>query len=156
MHDKNHYQKSIIRYFESKNQLGLFISYKRNENRKSKTIVETPHPFLKWAGGKRQLISQLDEFIPLNYNKYIEPFVGGGALFFYLLPSNAILVDNNLELINCYRVIKENVENLIFSLEKHKYEKEYYYKIRSMDRNPQKFMNISDIEKASRTIFLNK
>ncbi len=123
---------------------------------KNKTIVGTPHPFLKWAGGKRQLIRQLDKFVPINFNKYIEPFVGGGALFFYLLPSNAILIDNNLELINCYRVIKENVESLILSLEKHRYEKECYYKIRAMDRNPQTFMNLSDIEKASRTIFLNK
>ncbi|MFW9945460.1 MAG: DNA adenine methylase [Candidatus Odinarchaeota archaeon] len=119
-------------------------------------MVGTPHPFLKWAGGKRQIISQLDKFIPLNFNKYIEPFVGGGALFFYLLPSNAILIDNNLELINCYRVIKENVDDLILSLEKHKYEKEYYYKIRAKDRNPKIYMNLSDIEKASRTIFLNK
>ncbi|MFX0020040.1 MAG: DNA adenine methylase [Promethearchaeota archaeon] len=156
MHEKNHYQKSIIRYFELENQLDLFITSKRNENKKKKAIVGTPHPFLKWAGGKRQLISQLDKFIPPNYNKYIEPFVGGGALFFYLLPTNAILIDNNLELINCYRVIKEEVESLIISLEKHKYKQEYYYKIRAMDRNPQTFKNITDIEKASRTIFLNK
>ena len=97
MHEKNNYQKSIIRYFESENQLDLFVSSKRNENKKNKTIVGTPHPFLKWAGGKRQLISQLDKFIPINYNKYIEPFVGGGALFFYLLPPNATLIDNNLK-----------------------------------------------------------
>ena len=156
MHEKNHYQKSIIRYFELENQLDLFITSKRNEKKKKKAIVGTPHPFLKWAGGKRQLISQLDKFIPPNYNKYIEPFVGGGALFFYLLPTNAILIDNNLELINCYRVIKEEVESLVISLEKHKYKQEYYYRIRAMDRNPQIFMNLTDIEKASRTIFLNK
>ncbi|MCP4760749.1 MAG: Dam family site-specific DNA-(adenine-N6)-methyltransferase, partial [archaeon] len=128
----------------------------REENRKKSKISNIPHPFIKWVGGKRQLIPQIDKFIPKRFNNYIEPFVGGGALFFYLLPENAILIDNNPELINCYNVIQNNVENLIQSLKKHKNEKEYFYEVRSFDRNAEKFAKFSDVEKASRTIFLNK
>jgi len=115
-----------------------------------------PHPFLKWAGGKRQLISQMDKFFPKNYNKYIEPFIGGGAVFFHLLPENSIISDSNPDLINCYNVIKEDVEGLIKSLKKHKYEKDYYYEIRALDRDQNKYAELSDIEKASRSIYLNK
>lgn len=114
------------------------------------------YPFLKWAGGKRQLIPKMKNFFPKSYNNYIEPFVGGGAVFFYLLPETAILIDNNLELINCYRVIKKDLDKLIVSLKEYKYEKDYYYKIRALDRIPEIYNKLSDIEKASRTIFLNK
>ena len=114
------------------------------------------YPFVKWAGGKRQLISQMDIFFPKNYNKYIEPFIGGGAVFFHLLPDNSIISDNNPDLINCYKVIKEDVEGLIKSLKKHRYEKNYYYEIRALDRDCKKFAELSDVEKASRSIYLNK
>ncbi len=115
-----------------------------------------PHPFLKWAGGKRQLIFQMDQYFPKDFNKYIEPFVGGGAIYFYLLPEYAILIDNNQDLINAYNVIKINVSRLIKSLKKHKNEKEYYYEIRKIDRNPEVFRDWSNIEKASRTIYMNR
>ena len=128
----------------------------RSLNRASKQIVDVPKPFLKWAGGKRQLIQQIDEYIPRKFNKYIEPFVGGGALLFYLLPEKAIIIDNNEELINCYRVIKNNVSQLVELLKAHKNEKNYFYKIRALDREPDKFRKLTDIEKASRTIFLNR
>ncbi|NVM43551.1 MAG: DNA adenine methylase [Candidatus Lokiarchaeota archaeon] len=114
------------------------------------------HPFLKWAGGKRQLIPQMDKFFPKKYNKYIEPFIGGGAVFFYLLPENSIISDNNPDLINCYKVVKEDVEGLIESLKKHRYEKDYYYEIRSLDRDQNQYAELSDVEKASRSIYLNK
>ncbi|MFX0076645.1 MAG: DNA adenine methylase [Candidatus Hermodarchaeota archaeon] len=120
------------------------------------TQNKTPHPFLKWAGGKRQLIPQMEEYLPKNYDKFIEPFVGGGAVFFHLLPSKSIISDNNPDLINCYKVIKEDVEALIKSLRKHKYEKNYYYQIRALDRDHSKFAELSDVEKASRSIYLNK
>ena len=84
--------------------------------------VPHPKPFLKWAGGKRQLISQMEPYFPLEMSNYIEPFVGGGAVFFHLLPQEAILIDNNPVLINVYNVIKNNVEKLIDSLKKHKNE----------------------------------
>lgn len=116
----------------------------------------SPHPFLKWAGGKRQLISQMDKFFPKNYNKFIEPFIGGGAIFFHLHPDNSIISDNNPDLIICYKVIKEDVEDLIKSLKKHRYEKKYYYEIRALDRDRKKYAELSDVEKASRSIYLNK
>lgn len=128
----------------------------REINKKARSIVDVPKPFVKWAGGKRQLISQMDQYFPKDYNNYIEPFVGGGAIFFYLLPKKAVLIDNNKELINVYKIIKNNVRDLIESLKNHENKEEYYYKIRKMDRNPEIFNNLSDVEKASRTIYLNR
>jgi len=115
-----------------------------------------PHPFLKWAGGKRQLIPQMIKYFPKHFNKYIEPFIGGGAVFFQLLPERAILIDINEELINCFKVIKNNVKELIEILKNHKNEKKYYYQIRSLDRTDRTYKNLSDVEKASRTIYLNR
>ncbi|MFX1276675.1 MAG: DNA adenine methylase [Promethearchaeota archaeon] len=124
-------------------------------------ITSNPKPFLKWAGGKRKLIKQMSKFFPQNFNNYIEPFVGGGAVFFYLyskrkLNNKIVLIDNNKELINCYKVIKNNIEELIELLYHHKNEKKYYYEIRSKDRNPEIYKKMSDVEKASRTIYMNK
>ena len=111
-----------------------------------------PKPFVKWAGGKRQLINILINEIPKEgFNTYIEPFVGGGALFFEVLPQKAIVNDLNKELINAYLVIKNNVNNLIESLKEHKNEEEYFYKIRAL--NPER---LTSVERASRFIFLNK
>jgi len=114
------------------------------------------YPFVKWAGGKRQLLPQMEKYFPKHYNRYIEPFIGGGAVFFHLIPENSIISDDNPDLINCYKVIKDDVESLIKSLKKHIYEKIYYYEIRALDRDVKKFAELSDIEKASRSIFLNK
>ena len=122
----------------------------------SSRFTNKPYPFVKWAGGKRQLINQMGAFFPINFNKYIEPFIGGGAVFFHLLPKKAILSDINFELINCYKVIKNNVVELIDSLSNHKYEKKYYYQIRALDRDKTSYSKLSNIEKASRTIYLNK
>ncbi|MHA1585139.1 MAG: DNA adenine methylase [Promethearchaeota archaeon] len=119
------------------------------------TSTKIPHPFLKWAGGKRQLLSQIDEFLPKSITHYIEPFVGGGALFFHLLPKKAILIDTNPVLINVYQVIKNNVEELIHLLKQHRNEKDYFYQIRNIDRTKE-YDKWTDIEKASRTIFLNR
>lgn len=114
-------------------------------------------PFLKWVGGKRQIIPEIKKYLPkgLSNTTYCEPFIGGGALLFYLQPQKAIINDFNNELINVYRVIKYNVEELIIDLAKHKNEVDYFYQIRSIDRNPL-FINLTDIEKASRIIYLNK
>ncbi len=130
--------------------------------RKKRSNGKIPHPFLKWAGGKRQLIPQLKSYIPKKFNKYIEPFVGGGAVFFYLYREGflknrkAILIDINKELINCYKVIKNDVTELIKSLRNHKNEKNYFYKIRELDRNFETYNKMSATEKASRIIYLNK
>nr|MDO8112714.1 DNA adenine methylase [Candidatus Sigynarchaeota archaeon] len=122
----------------------------------ARTSNDIPHPVLKWAGGKRQLLPQLTKFVPERYGTYIEPFVGGGALFFHLHPERAILIDNNPELMNVYAVIKNNVRDLIASLAKHKNEITYYYTMRNVDRRQENFSKWSDIERASRTIYLNR
>ncbi len=137
-----------------------YTSIIQKKSRKLKR--EIPHPFLKWAGGKRQLISQMSSYFPKNFSKYIEPFVGGGAVFFYLFlnkmlkDKEVILIDINPELINCYKIIKNNTNELIKSLKNHMNEKEYYYKIRAKDRSLVEYNKMSNIEKASRTIYLNK
>jgi len=113
--------------------------------------VAKPKPFVKWAGGKRQLIKILTNNLPPSYNRYIEPFVGGGALLFEVLPYKAIINDINTELINAYTVIKDDIDALIEDLKKHKNEEEYYYKIRSLDTE-----KLSAVERASRFIYLNK
>ena len=123
-----------------------------------KLINAKPRPFVKWVGGKRQLLKQFRElglYPPEAFNPitstYHEPFVGGGAVFFDLLPKNAKLYDLNNELVISYIVIKNNVEELIKSLQKHIYDKEYYLEVRA-----KKVENLSDVEIASRFIFLNR
>lgn len=124
----------------------------------SHIISEKPKPFVKWVGGKRQLLAQfrlMNLYPPEKFNpksgKYFEPFVGGGAVFFDLLPEKAYLSDLNNELVVTYNVIKNDVENLIKSLKKHKLDKEYFLKIRA--QNPEK---LSDFNTASRFIYLNR
>jgi DNA adenine methylase len=112
-------------------------------------------PFVKWAGGKSQLISEITKYLPNKFNSYFEPFVGGGALFFKLQPSKGIISDINPELINLYEVIKLNVEKLINDLKTHKHEENYYYELRNADRDDD-YKNWSKIKKASRFIYLNK
>ena len=114
-------------------------------------------PFLKWVGGKRQLMPSIVDHLPENIKdyKYIEPFIGGGAVFFNLQPKNAVINDYNEELINVYQVIKDNLDELIIDLKKHKNEAEYFYSIRSLDRNGE-FKKLSAVQRASRLIFLNK
>ena len=152
----NKFQGSILNYFGEDNKIGSLRNFKRRQNKKNKKIVAVPHPFIKWAGGKKQLLGQIDKYLPKNFIRYLEPFVGGGALFFYLLPNRVILIDNNEGLINCYRVIQNKIGELINSLKKHKNEKNYFYKIRSIDRIPEEFKKLSAVERASRTMFLNK
>ena len=114
-------------------------------------------PFLKWVGGKRQLMPTIVEHLPENIKdyKYIEPFIGGGAVLFNLQPKNAIINDFNEELINVYQVIKNNLDELIIDLKKHKNEADYFYSIRSLDRNGE-FKKLTAVKRASRIIFLNK
>ncbi|HAC62104.1 MAG TPA: DNA methyltransferase [Cyanothece sp. UBA12306] len=113
-------------------------------------------PFLKWAGGKRQLMPEIRKNMPKNYNIYYEVFIGGGALLFNLQPSQAVINDSNKELINCYEVIRDNPEELIENLKEYKNNKTHFYRIRELDRNPQEYSKLSHVEKASRIIYLNK
>lgn len=108
-------------------------------------------PFLKWAGGKTQLLSELSEYIPSIFNKYIEPFIGGGAFYFFLNPKKAIISDSNLDLITTYQVVRDDVESVIKILSRHKNDEDYFYSIRSLD-----VKNMTEIERAARLIYLNK
>ncbi|POB12047.1 DNA adenine methylase [Sulfobacillus sp. hq2] len=112
-------------------------------------------PFLKWAGGKRQLLPELRRYYPKNFHRYYEPFVGAGAVLFDLQPLQAVVNDMNSELINTYRVVANDVEALIANMAKHHNDKEYYYQLRGLDRTAQ-YRELTDVERASRIIFLNK
>jgi len=118
------------------------------------SIVKKPQPFLKWAGGKRQLLSNLLKEIPSDYKarRYIEPFLGGGALFFELTPNESILSDLNEDLINCYNVVKESPFELINSLKDYKINESFYYKV----RDKWDLSSLDNIEKASRLFYLNR
>jgi DNA adenine methylase len=121
-------------------------------------IEEKPKPFVKWVGGKRQLLKQfrlMNLYPPEKFNiktgRYFEPFVGGGAVFFDLLPEKSFLSDLNSELVITYNVIKNDVDRLINSLKKYEYEKEFFLKVRSMQPKQLPYVEI-----ASRFIYLNR
>lgn len=113
------------------------------------------YPIVKWVGGKRQLMFELLKKMPKSYNRYFEPFIGGGALFFELQPENAYISDMNEELINLYSVVRDNVYELIQDLSKHEVSKEYFLEIRNIDRT-EKYAELSNIKRASRFIYLNR
>ena len=113
-------------------------------------------PVLKWVGGKRQLIEIFLDLIPENFSYYCEPFLGGGALFFYLQPKNAFINDINSDLILVYKIIRDDVENLISELENFKNNSDFFYYVRNLDRNKEIFNSLSDVQRAARIIFLNK
>lgn len=112
-------------------------------------------PFLKWAGGKKQLLPQLMSRIPESFGTYYEPFLGGGALFFELQPELACISDINTELVNCYKVVKNAPSELIKALSQHRYESEHYYSVRNIDRHDD-YLSWSSVQRASRLIYLNK
>ncbi len=117
-------------------------------------------PFVKWAGGKRQIINKLNELVPYEYNTYYEPFVGGGALLFELAPKKAVINDYNAELINVYNVLcdEEKFKHMCKALNTHEanHSEEYYYEIRNKDRNKKSYNRLADYTRAARTIYLNK
>ena len=112
-------------------------------------------PFTKWTGGKRQLLPVIRELMPKKYNRYFEPFVGGGALFFDLAPKHAVINDFNAELINCYQQIKDNPQELIEILKVHQEynSKEYYLDLRSADRDERIDM-MSEVQRAARILYM--
>lgn len=113
-------------------------------------------PFVKWVGGKRQLLNEIEKHIPEQFSRYYEPFVGGGAVLFHVQPKNAVINDSNEELVNLYNIIKESPEELIEDLKKYKNEEKYFYEVRGIDREKEKYLELSNIQRASRIIFLNK
>lgn len=114
-------------------------------------------PFLKWVGGKRQLLQVITPLLPARIAQYTyaEPFIGGGALLFHLQSRNVIINDFNSELINVYEVIRDFPDDLIAHLKSHVNEAEYFYELRGLDRTPE-FETLTTIERASRVIYLNK
>jgi DNA adenine methylase len=114
-------------------------------------ILGTQKPFLKWAGGKSQMINDLLKYAPTDFKKYIEPFVGGGAFYFSLNHSNCIISDLNEELVTTYKQVKANVHEIITILNTYKNTETFFYKIRSLATN-----KLSEVERAARLIYLNK
>lgn len=114
-------------------------------------LLAQTKPFLKWAGGKTQLLTELMSKVPERCGNYIEPFIGGGALFFAVQPRSGVIADSNPELINVYRCIANNVEAVIEHLRKFKNVEADYYKVRS-----EKFADLEPTYAAARTIYLNR
>ena len=126
--------------------------------------VTQPGPIIKWAGGKAQLLSQFEPFFPASFQRYLEPFVGGGAVFFHLYNQGRlegreiILIDRLEELINAYRVARDQVQNLIVELRRHepyKHDANYYYEVRAWDRHSD-YRQRGDVQRAARFIYLNR
>ncbi|MGD8625679.1 MAG: DNA adenine methylase, partial [Anaerolineae bacterium] len=121
-------------------------------------------PFVKWAGGKGQLLSQFEPYFPARFAGYVEPFLGGGAVFFHLYNrgrlagKKVVLLDRLEELINCYRVVRDRPEALIAELrrhEPHKLDEDYYYRLRAWDRQPD-YARRGPVARAARFIFMNR
>ncbi|MDZ4769684.1 MAG: DNA adenine methylase [Chloroflexota bacterium] len=110
-------------------------------------------PVLKWAGGKAALIPQFLPHLPSpdHYARYIEPFIGGAALFFYLQPENALLFDLNPHLVELYVTVRDHVDDLIVALKKHHNDHDYFYEVRAQQTEA-----LTPIERAARFIFLNR
>lgn len=112
-------------------------------------------PFLKWAGGKKRLLSAYDPLFPAHFDTYHEPFLGGGAVYMYLAHTKhierGILSDVNAELIHLYRVVRDDVERLIAEASAYPYEKDFYYAIRARDPR-----EMTSVERAARMLYLNR
>ena len=117
-------------------------------------------PFVKWAGGKRQIMDKLLEFKPRKFRHYYEPFVGGGALLLELLPIHATINDSNKELMYVYKCLRNKCLFKKFwelcKLHEENHSEEYYYKIRDLDRKKTVYAKMTMVEKAARCVYLNK
>ena len=117
-------------------------------------------PFVKWAGGKRQVINELKKYVPNEFNTYYEPFIGGGALLFELSPKRAVINDSNKELMNVYEVLcdekKFNKMCRVLNNYEVNHSEEFFYEIRNKDRDKAKFKRMPDYKRSARTIYLNK
>ena len=117
-------------------------------------------PFVKWAGGKRQIIDKLLKYAPHEFDTYYEPFVGGGAFLFELSPKKAVINDSNQELMNVYKVLcdEDKFKKMCSVLNHYEvcHSEEFFYEIRNKDRNKNTYNRLSDYTKAARTLYLNK
>lgn len=112
---------------------------------------DSPRPFLKWVGGKRQLLPELRKRVPARFGRYFEPFLGGGALFFDLQPHKAVLGDANERLVRTYRAVRDDVESVIEKLRQYPYDREFYLGFRGTNVDV-----LSDVEVAAWLIYVNK
>ncbi|MBX3258642.1 MAG: DNA adenine methylase [Labilithrix sp.] len=114
-----------------------------------------PRPFLKWVGGKTQLLEQMTPLLPRSWSRYFEPFVGGAALFFDQRTRRpdmpAFLSDVNAELVSCYVAVRDDVDAVLDALDEHVYASDHYYEVRA-----QRPAELPPAKRAARTIFLNK
>lgn len=133
-------------------------SHLPNKNSKQPPALSGATPFLKWAGGKGQLLAQLSPFFPQQFKRYFEPFLGSAAVFFFMRRQfgafPAALSDSNTDLVNCYTVIRDDVSAMFSPLRRHesRHDEKYYYQIRDR-KNPRE---LSPQEQAVRFIYLNK
>jgi DNA adenine methylase len=116
-----------------------------------KSVSIQAKPILKWAGGKTQMLGELLPKVPSSYGRYIEPFFGGGAMFFALQPESAVIADSNPELINMYRQVADHVDDVIQHLGNYENTQEMFYSVRA-----QEWTSLPKCEAAARTIYLNK
>lgn len=119
----------------------------------SRPGIRPAHPFLKWVGGKRQLLKAIRALIPKRVGTYFEPFVGGGAVFFDLQFPTSVLGDINPDLVESYQVVRDRAADLIEALERHaeRHNKKHYYAVRSLE--PQ---TLSAVERVARLVYLNR
>jgi len=127
------------------------MTYTAGNTRNKKLNEFRPRPFLKWAGGKSQLLEELNSVKPENFNRYIEPFIGGAAFFFDLTPQSAVISDLNPELVNTYLAVRDDVEAVIATLSFFKNTESDFYKIRE-----RRFEELDSTMAAARTIYLNR
>ena len=122
-----------------------------NQSQPTDAPARVSRPLLKWAGGKTQMIPNLIEAMPKSFNNYIEPFIGGGALFFHLAPNSSVIADSNPELINLYQQVAKDYKPVFKLLEKMPNIEYFFYLERS-----KKFEDLSPIQAAARTVYLNR
>ncbi len=115
------------------------------------TRTTLPRPFLKWVGGKRQLLPELVDRLPRRFGVYHEPFLGGGALFFHLRPRMAVIADVNLRLVRTYRAVRDRVEDVLEMLRRYPHDKEFFLQLRDSDIDSR-----DDVEVAAWFIYLNR
>lgn len=114
-------------------------------------------PLVKWAGGKRQLLPDIHAALPATgWRRYFEPFLGGGAVLWSLAPQQATVSDLNGELITLYRVVRDRPDELLATVGSYPNDREFFYQLRALDRDPEAFAALDDVSRAVRTLYLNR
>jgi DNA adenine methylase len=114
-------------------------------------MIAKAKPILKWAGGKRQMLSALVPYLPNKPYRYVEPMIGGGALFFALSPEEALIADSNPELINLYESLRDHALDVAKQYAKWRFHEDQFYELRALD-----FNDLEPVMAAARTIYLNR